>query len=51
MAGDYPQAVEHFARAVEQNPTLPSLRSYYGRALLFTGDADGAERASGRPSP
>jgi Flp pilus assembly protein TadD len=45
MARDYPQAVEHLSRAVEQNPKLPSLRSYYGRALLFTGDADGAERA------
>lgn len=45
MAGDYPQAVERFSRALELNPRLPSLRSYYGRALLFTGDADGSERA------
>jgi tetratricopeptide (TPR) repeat protein len=45
MAGDYPQAVERFSHALEKNPSLPSLRSYYGRALLFTGDADGAERA------
>ena len=45
MAGDYPQAVERFSRALHKDPKLPSLRSYYGRALLFTGDADGAERA------
>jgi tetratricopeptide (TPR) repeat protein len=45
MAGDYPQAVERFSRALEKNAKLPSLRSYYARALLFTGDADGAERA------
>jgi tetratricopeptide (TPR) repeat protein len=45
MAGDHPQAVERFARALQLDPNLPSLRSYYGRALLFTGDADGAEQA------
>lgn len=45
MAGDYPQAVERFSSALQKNSKLPSLRSYYGRALLFTGDADGAERA------
>ena len=45
MAGDYPRAVERFAAALAGNPKLPSLRSYYGRALLFTGDADGAEKA------
>ena len=32
MAGDYPQAVERFSRALEKDPDLPSLRSYYGRA-------------------
>jgi tetratricopeptide (TPR) repeat protein len=45
MAGDYPRAAERFAAALALNPKLPSLRSYYGRALLFTGDADGAEKA------
>jgi Flp pilus assembly protein TadD len=45
VAGDYPRAVERFSRALEKDPALPSLRSYYARALLFTGDADGAERA------
>jgi tetratricopeptide (TPR) repeat protein len=43
--GRYPAASEHFAKALAGNPKLPGLRSYYGRALLFTGDADGAERA------
>jgi tetratricopeptide (TPR) repeat protein len=27
------------------NPNVPSLQSYYGQALLFTGDADGASEA------
>ena len=27
------------------NPDVPSLHSYYGQALLFTGDADGAMAA------
>jgi tetratricopeptide (TPR) repeat protein len=45
MAGDYPQAVERFSKALALDPHLPSLRSYYGRALLFTGDAEAAERA------
>ena len=46
MAGDYPQAVERFSRGARRRTrSCPSLRSYYGRALLFTGDADGAERA------
>ncbi len=51
MAGDYPRAAELFSSALQKNPKLPSLRSYYGRALLFTGDADGAERAFAMPSP
>lgn len=45
MVGDYPRAVQRFSAALAANPRLPSLRSYYGRALLFTGDADGAEKA------
>jgi Flp pilus assembly protein TadD len=45
MAGNYPQAVVDLSKALTLNPRLPSLRSYYGRALLFTGDAEGAERA------
>jgi tetratricopeptide (TPR) repeat protein len=42
-AGDYPAAIREFAKAEKLNPGLPSLHSYYGRALLFTGDPDGAE--------
>jgi tetratricopeptide (TPR) repeat protein len=45
MAGEYPRAVEDFAKALALDPELPLLRSYYGRALLFTGDAAAAERA------
>ena len=45
MAKDYPGAVKEFLKAVAVNPDLPSLQSYYGQALLFTGDADGAAAA------
>ena len=45
MAKDYPKAVEHFAGALLRNPALPGLRAFYGQALLFTGDAEGAEAA------
>ena len=41
-AGDAAKAVRELARALELNPKLPSLRSHYGRALLYTGDVDGA---------
>ena len=44
-AGNYPAAVTEFAKAVAMNPDVPSLQSYYGQALLFTGDADGAAAA------
>jgi tetratricopeptide (TPR) repeat protein len=42
---DFPRAVEHLGQALTLRPDLPALRSYYGRALLFTGDAEGAEAA------
>ncbi len=45
QAKDYPKAVEHFQKALTPGVPLPGLRSSYGRALLFTGDPDGAERA------
>jgi tetratricopeptide (TPR) repeat protein len=45
MSGDFPAAVKEFGKAAAMNPDLPSLQSYYGRALLFTGDADGAAAA------
>lgn len=45
MAKDYPGAVKEFTKAISVNPDLPSLQSYYGLALLFTGDPDGAAAA------
>ena len=44
-AGDFPAALKEFQRAATLNPNLPSLQSYYGQALLNTGDADGAAAA------
>jgi tetratricopeptide (TPR) repeat protein len=44
MGGEYPRALEDFSKALALDPRLPSLRSYYGQALLFTGDPEGAER-------
>jgi tetratricopeptide (TPR) repeat protein len=44
-AGNYPGAVTELNRAAQLNPDLPSLQSYLGQALLFTGDADGAVQA------
>lgn len=43
--GDFPGAVQEFAKAEALNPALPSLHSYHGQALLFTGDADAAVAA------
>jgi tetratricopeptide (TPR) repeat protein len=44
-AGDYPGAVQELAGAVRLNPELPQLQSYYGLALLNTGDPAGAAAA------
>ena len=44
MSGEYPRALQDFSKALALDPHLPSLRSYYGQALLFTGDPEGAER-------
>jgi tetratricopeptide (TPR) repeat protein len=44
-AGNFPAAAKEFAKSESLNPELPSLHSYYGQALLFTGDADGAMAA------
>ncbi len=44
-SGDYPAAVNELARAVELNPSLPQLQSFYGKALLNTGDPVGAAAA------
>jgi Flp pilus assembly protein TadD len=44
-SGDFPGAVKQFQAAAERNPALPSLQSYYGQALLNTGDPDAAAEA------
>ncbi|MGA8028564.1 MAG: tetratricopeptide repeat protein [Bryobacteraceae bacterium] len=44
-SGDYPAAVNQFAAAVELDANLPELQSFYGQALLATGDPDAAETA------
>src|SRR4051794_13116187 len=41
-AGDYPASVKELANAIQMNPKLTGLESLYGRALLNTGDPDGA---------
>src|SRR3954454_8933301 len=44
-AGDYPASVKELASAIQMNPKLTGLESLYGRALLNTGDPDGALEA------
>jgi tetratricopeptide (TPR) repeat protein len=44
-SGDYPGAVKELQKAVELNSALPQLQSYYGLALLNTGDPAGAAAA------
>ncbi len=44
-SGDFPGAVREFKAAADRNPELPSLQSYYGQALLNTGDPDAAAEA------
>jgi tetratricopeptide (TPR) repeat protein len=44
-ARDYPAALADLSKAVELNPTLPDVYSYYGQALLATGDPAGATEA------
>ena len=44
-AGDFPGAVKQLGRAIEVNANLPELESYYGQALLNTGDPDAAAEA------
>jgi tetratricopeptide (TPR) repeat protein len=41
-SGNYPAAVKELASAIALDASLPSLQSYYGRALLQTGDPDAA---------
>jgi tetratricopeptide (TPR) repeat protein len=47
-SGDYPAAVKELASAIELNPRLPQLQSFYGLALLNTGDPVGAAAAFSR---
>ena len=47
-SGDYPSAIKALERAIQLNPSLPHVYSYYGQALIFTGDADAALAAFGR---
>lgn len=42
FAMDYSGALPDLKKAVELNPRLPEVHSYYGQALLRTGDAAGA---------
>jgi tetratricopeptide (TPR) repeat protein len=44
-AQDYPAALVDLAKAVELNPKLPDVYTYYGQALLATGDSVGAVEA------
>jgi tetratricopeptide (TPR) repeat protein len=44
-AGDFPAAVKELASAINLNRKLAGLESLYGRALLNTGDPDGAIEA------
>jgi len=45
MVSDYAGALTDLKRAVELNPQLPDVYSYYGMALLHTGDTAGAADA------
>jgi tetratricopeptide (TPR) repeat protein len=44
-AQDYPAALADLSRAVDLNPKLPDVYSFYGQALLATGDSPGAAEA------
>lgn len=43
MTADYTNALKEFAAAVKLNPKLPTVHSYYGRALVMTGNSDQAK--------
>jgi Flp pilus assembly protein TadD/thiol-disulfide isomerase/thioredoxin len=45
MNRDFPAAVAEFQKAIQINPAMTSVESWYGQALLETGDADGAAAA------
>ncbi|MBL8207033.1 MAG: tetratricopeptide repeat protein [Blastocatellia bacterium] len=43
MSADYAKAAQEFAVAAQLNPKLPTVHSYYGRALSLTGNTDQAK--------
>jgi tetratricopeptide (TPR) repeat protein len=45
MVNDFKGALDDFTKAVELDPKLPGVYSYYGLALLSTGDQAGAKKA------
>lgn len=45
MVNDFSGALADFQKAVEMNPNLPEVQSWYGLALLSTGDQAGAKKA------
>jgi Flp pilus assembly protein TadD/thiol-disulfide isomerase/thioredoxin len=45
MNRDFPAAVREFQKAIALDPNMTSVESWYGQALLQTGDADGAAAA------
>jgi tetratricopeptide (TPR) repeat protein len=44
-AKDFSSAIEDLKRAADLNPNLPDVHSYYGMALLASGDQAGARKA------
>jgi tetratricopeptide (TPR) repeat protein len=42
---DYPAALADLSKAVKLNPKLPDVYSFYGKALVATGDEEGAKAA------
>ncbi len=42
---DYPGALTDLTKAVRLNPKLPDVYSFYGQALMLTGDEEGAKEA------
>ncbi|HSU62086.1 MAG TPA: tetratricopeptide repeat protein [Bryobacteraceae bacterium] len=42
---DYKGALADIQKAIEMNPNLPDVYSYYGLALLYTGDQAGGQKA------
>jgi len=44
-AAEYPAALADLSKAVQLNPMLPDVYTYYGQALLATGDGAGAADA------